>query len=299
MSAPAVALYALTIMAQPSFEEENPDMTQFQRIHRSVYMPIMHFLFINSVIGVVSSIHSLKTRWKSFSKKEFSPAHAAFCFPTLAHANAVQAYRGAINSFSNIPPHSAVKIAIYIYWVTFLVGGTIATIIITTKFFRRLPSWTIFDIAGEIEPPAPNQTVMSEVILVGEHVKQNYVSPAVLQANETGQLIRHRDADGRSRYVRTRQITALGFEPIMNQIELQEERDALLEWVARNPPRTRKRTLSVPGIDFSSRVGADFGTGNSGVWYDIESRGFRERAHTIDNNNRNNRRNRRGRTMHN
>ena len=30
MSAPAVSLYALTIMAQPSFEEEQPDVTNFQ-----------------------------------------------------------------------------------------------------------------------------------------------------------------------------------------------------------------------------------------------------------------------------
>ena len=295
MSAPAVALYALTIMAQPAFEEEHPDMTQFQRIHRRIYMPVMHFLFLNSLIGVMSSVQGLFSRWESFSKKEFSPAHAAFCFPTLAHANAVQAYRGAIDSFSNITPGSSLKIAIYSYWVIVLVGGTIATLIITTKFFSRLPSWTQVDITDEDEPPAPNETVMSEVILIGENVRQNYVSPAVLQANETGQLIRHRGADGRMRYVRTRRVTALGFEPIMNQIELQEERDALLEWAAKNPARARKRTLSVPGIDFSYRLGADFGTGNTGVWYDTEANTFRDRAFTEDANNQ---RRKRGSTMY-
>ena len=32
-------------------------------------------------------------------------------------------------------------------------------------------------------------------------------------------------------------MTALGFKPIMDLIELNQERDKLLEWVAKNPPR--------------------------------------------------------------
>jgi len=38
MSAPSISLYALTIMAQPSFEEEHPDVTHFQKVHRMIYM---------------------------------------------------------------------------------------------------------------------------------------------------------------------------------------------------------------------------------------------------------------------
>jgi hypothetical protein len=88
MSAPAISLYALTIMAQPSFEEEHPDVTKFERVHRMIYLPCMHFLFALAVLGVLSSVQSLITRWDDFKKKEFSPAHAAFCFrtgPLLIH----------------------------------------------------------------------------------------------------------------------------------------------------------------------------------------------------------------------
>lgn len=105
------------------------------------------------------------------------------------------------------------------------------------------------------------------MVASGDAVFQSFVSPAILQANETGTLVLTRDAQGRRSYRRTRQTTALGFEPIMNVIEMEHERSLLLEWVSTNAPRRRHRTLSVPGIDFS--YGSGFGTGNSGV-YDVE-----------------------------
>ena len=89
-SAPSVSLYALTIMAQPSFEEEQPDVTNFQHVHRMVYLPCMHVMCVLSLLGMAASIHSLYDRWADFKQKEFSPAHAAFCFPTLSHANSIQ-----------------------------------------------------------------------------------------------------------------------------------------------------------------------------------------------------------------
>ncbi len=249
-------------MAQPSFEEERPDLNDFQRIHRILYLPSMHVLFAAAMIGFFSSVQSLYTRWDDFKKRPFSPAHAAFCFPTLAHANAVQAYRGALDSFSNIAPKSAIKLVIDGYWFSVLIGGTIATFIITAKFFYMLPSWTMVDLDGEIEPPAPHQTIVSEVITAGETWRQTFVSPAVLQANETGALVQVRK-DGRTKYVRTRRVTALGFEPIMKDLELMEEREALLQWVEKNPARTRNRTLSLPGITTNI---ADFGSNNRGVY---------------------------------
>ena len=262
MSAPAVALYSLTIMAQPSFEEEHPDITNFQRVHRLLYLPFMHFLFVTAVVGALSSVQSLYTRWDDFKRRPFSPAHAAFCFPTLAHANSVQAYRSALNTFSDIPSKSVFKLAIDAYWWFVLVTGTIATLIITAKFFYMLPSWTRLDLDDEVEPPAPNETLMADVITTGETFRQNFVSPAVLQANEAGALVQVR-RDGRTRYVRTRRVTAYGFEPIMNIIEFTAERGALLDYVEKNPPRTRKRTLSVPGITTNI---AQFGANNFGVY---------------------------------
>jgi hypothetical protein len=88
-------------------------------------------------------------------------------------------------------------------------------------------------------------------------------------------------------------VTALGFKPIMDLIELNQERDKLLEWVAKNPPRQRNRTLSVPGITTNI---ANFGANNRGVYGygsipDIErgrnrASNRRARAQTSDDNYR-------------
>lgn len=285
MSAPNVSLYALTIMAQPSFEEEHPDVTQFQRMHRMIYLPCMHFLFGLCILGILASVVSLIVRWKDFSKVPFSPAHAAFCCPTLSHANAVQAYRGAINSFSEFPPGHPFMRGIYAYWLIIICGGTIVTLWIGTKFLLSLPTWTHIDIEGEIEPPAPNESSMavSGMIATGETLVQDFVSPAILQANETGALVLARTQSGEQRFVRTRKVTALGFEPIMDAIQMETEREILLEYVAKHPPRRRHRTLSVPGVDFS--YGANLGTGNSGIFDGLDpgspfSRSRRLRANT-------------------
>jgi hypothetical protein len=50
----------------------------------------------------------------------------------------------------------------------------------------------------------------------------------------------------------------------MSNLQMDIERELLLEYVARNPPRRRHRTLSVPGIDFT--YDESFGVGNSGVY---------------------------------
>jgi hypothetical protein len=51
----------------------------------------------------------------------------------------------------------------------------------------------------------------------------------------------------------------------MKWSEMQAERELLLEYAAKHPPRRRHRTLSVPGIDFN--YGASLGTGNLGVYH--------------------------------
>lgn len=267
MSAPAISLYALTIMAQPSFPEEHPDVTHFQVVHRMIYLPCMHVMAALTILGFLASCHSLSTRWYDFKKREFSPAHAAFCFPVLSHANALQAYRGAIISFSDIHPHSWRMIVLYTYWCSVLIGGTIATFWITTKYLLSLPKWTNLDLSDEEEPPGPSETILQlrHALTTGETMKQVFVSPAVLQANETGALVlAPTGPDGQLRYVRTRRLLSLGFEPTMGWSEMQQEREVLLDWVGKHPPRRRHRTLSVPGVDFS--YGAGLGTGNSGVY---------------------------------
>jgi hypothetical protein len=120
---------------------------------------------------------------------------------------------------------------------------------------------------------------LSNMISTGETLFQPFVSPAVLQANETGALVMTRTRSGEQRLVRTRKVTALGFEPMMNVIEMERERDVLLEWVGQHPPRRRHRTLSVPGIDFSYGA-AGIGTGNTGVYGMPGTNESRRRANT-------------------
>ena len=201
-------------------------------------------------------------------------AHAAFCFPTLAHTNAIQAYRSALNTFSDLSQASPFKVCLYIYWVMMLSLGTIATAVITAKFFYMLPTWTNIDVSNEEEPPAPYETsfTLQHMIATGETLQQSFVSPAILQANETGALVMVPRGSGRGRYIRTRQLTALGFEPTMNLTEMNREREVLLDWVGKHPPRRRTQTLSVPGVDFNYGYG-DFGRGNSGVYVEGMERG--------------------------
>ena len=181
-----------------------------------------------------------------------------------------QSYRAAVLSFSQIPPRSWRMFLLDSYWITVLVGGTIATFWICGKFLYKLPEWTSPDLSNEEEPPAPYETILSrqQMVTAGDTLTQSFVSPAILQANETGALILSRNAmDGTLRYVRTRRIRALGFEPTMNWSEIQEEEEKLLEWVGKHPPRRRHRTLSVPGIDFNYGSSQPaFGTGNVGVY---------------------------------
>ena len=136
MSAPAVSLYELTIMTQPSSEQE----LQNHHMHRFLYMSSIHVLFFLAIVGMVSSVQGVIVRWETFSEKSFSPAHAAFCFPALAHVNAIQAYRSALNSLTDNEALHTFKVVLDKYWTLTLVSSTIATIIMTVKFIHKLPS---------------------------------------------------------------------------------------------------------------------------------------------------------------
>jgi hypothetical protein len=236
-------------------EESSDLMDHFFKLHEKWYLPVQHFMAILCFGGMVSALHSLAVRWDTFKSKPFSPAHAAFCFPTLSHANAIQVYRGAVDAFSTIAPSSTFKLSLWIYWVTCLVVGSIVNLIFTYKFLVRLPKWTKVNLAGEEEPPAPSETLMHEMIdESGTHdtFSQPFVSPAVLQANESGALVRVRrgteDYRLHGAYVRTRQVPSLGFDLTLDAAEFREERATLLDWVAKNAPRTRNRTNSVPAM---------------------------------------------------
>jgi hypothetical protein len=144
-----------------------------------------------SLVGLASAVSALVIRWESFSKKPFSPAHVAFCFPKLSHANAVQASRGVVDAFSILAPGGPFKVvALFSYWVFFLVLGTVVlNLSFTFLYIQRLPEWTKIDIAGEDEPPAPEDTFVREMLdTMGAHelLDQPFMNAAVLQANEAG-----------------------------------------------------------------------------------------------------------------
>lgn len=260
LSAPSITMYALTLVSQPTRQKEElleHDAFLFLRREdwmQHYYLPLQHFMMILSLVGLASAVSALVVRWNIFSKRPFSPAHVAFCFPTLSHTNAVQAYRGAVNAYSTLPPTSAFHQILFGYWCFFLVVGTLLNLIFTAKYIRRLPEWTKLNVTGEEAPPAPKDTFVYELLATTnahEHfLDQPFVSPAVLQANEAGALVRVRRGTQDFRihgpYVRSRRVSALGFNPTMDEDEFRRERAQLLDWVAKNAPRKRNRTMSNP-----------------------------------------------------
>lgn len=281
MSAPSITLYAVTLIPQPiasvavEFERNPADKAIFKDFLQHYFLPLHHFLFACSLVGVCSAIHGVYTRWEKFKEKPFSPAHAAFMAPTLAHTNAIQAYRGTVMALSGFRPGGYYLTFIFIYWCIFLFTGTIVNFIFTFKFLRKLPEWTKVDVSDEEAPPAPYETMTHEMLDDrGAHetmYAQPFVSPAVLEANEAGALIRvRRGTEDYRRYgpfIRTRKVTARGFDPSMNDAELREERAALLDWVAKNAPRKRNRTMSIPGVmHLRDKAGRDvYGTFMGGL----------------------------------
>jgi hypothetical protein len=278
-------MYAMTIMAQPSRQREillkaSPELeTHFDTLHRNIYLPVQHFMMILSLIGFASSPHCLHTRWPKFRLKEFSPAHVAFIFPIVSHANAAQACRSGVDSFSSILIGSPFKIALCLHWFTCLVVGTILNLIFTCKCVRRLPKQTKMDAVYFMDDNDNHQddaascceTIVQDLLhenpgATGECLIQTFTSPAVLQANETGTLIRVRrgtqDYETHGPYIRTRHVTSLGFDLTMTQEELRHERAEMLDRVAKKAPRTRNKTLSTPTMmKLKGKDGADiYGT---------------------------------------
>ena len=229
MMGPAISLYSLAIIMEPTFQQERPDISHFQTVQRSIYLPSMTCLFGLCIIGMLSSVHGLIVRWKQISREEFSPAHAAYSFPLLMHAMAVQSYRSSLDFFAPADTVSpTLKTALHIYWVFLVVVGTITAVTCIIMYLVFLPTWVDVDTRDELEPPAPNETSICNSVTYGESLIQPYISPTILQANETGILIMTYDYQNNWwDLVRTRRIPAFGFEPMMGKRMFNRERNAL------------------------------------------------------------------------
>ncbi|KAL3921467.1 MAG: hypothetical protein SGILL_002735, partial [Bacillariaceae sp.] len=173
---PSITMYAMTIMAQPR-PERMSELADSQEMKEWW--------------------HEAHPRWPEFKKKAFSPAHFAFVFPLLSHTNAVQAYRSGVIAYSNIGAGSSYKIVLWNYWFACLLVGTVLNLVFTCKYVRRLPEWTKVNQTPdplEEEPPEPEHTEVHSLWWSQdtnhECLKQSFVNPALLQANEAGALIR-------------------------------------------------------------------------------------------------------------
>ena len=194
MMGPAVSLYSLAIIMEPTFSQERPDISHFQTVQRSIYLSIMTCLFGLCIIGMISSVHGLIVRWKQIAREEFSPAHAAYSFPLLMHAMAVQSYRSSLDFFTPAEAVSVqLKSALHAYWMVLLVVGTITALACIALYLALLLTWVDVDTRDELEPPAPNEISICSSVTYGESLIQPYVSPTILQANETGTLVRAYD----------------------------------------------------------------------------------------------------------
>jgi len=254
LSGPAVVLYGFTIFSQPGSDvgnaalmlKENYD--HFDYIHRKYYMPVLHVMFAFCMVSMVSSLYLLRIKWKSFRTKEFSPAHVSFCAPMVAHCNAMQAYRSSLQKFSTSPRGTTFELILYRYWTFSLICGTVLVFVMSTKFFMYLPGWCQINVENDEMPPEPEETIVTRLLEggnAGDAMKQNFVSAAVLQANESGALVRVLQ-DGRMKYVRSRRMPSMGFDPIMNVSELMSERERLLQHVTykANPNRPRLNSFN-------------------------------------------------------
>lgn len=184
-------------------------------------------------MGMISSLHGLAVRWKQIQKEEFTPAHAAYSFPLLMHALAVQAYRSSLGFFSETGEvNPAFKSVLEIYWIVLVTAGTLVALMCLVMYLSFLPSWIDVNASEEIEPPAPNETSMFETVTYGESLIQPYVSPTILQSNEAGVLVMTHDYENNwGTLVRTKKVPAVGFEPMMRKRAFKQEREALKQLV--------------------------------------------------------------------
>jgi hypothetical protein len=103
----------------------------------------------------------------------------------------------------------------------------------TWKFISHLPTWCRIDTDDDEIPPEPEDTILTKLLEKGDakdEIIQDYVSAAVLQANESGALVRVL-RDGRMKYMRSRRMPSIGFDPIMSTSQLLNERERLLQHV--------------------------------------------------------------------
>ena len=196
----------------------------------------MTFLFGMNIIGMMSSLHGIFIRGGQIAREEFSPAHAAYSFPLLLHALAVQSYRNSLDFFMDAGSESSfLQAVLHIYWVfLFMVGSFVALTCIIT-YLVLLPSWVDIDTRDELEePPPPSETSISisNDVTYGESLIQPYISPTILQANETGTLILTYDYQNSwPDIVRTRKTSAFGFEPALGKRVFNRERNVLRQYL--------------------------------------------------------------------
>ena len=174
----------------------------------------------------------------------------------------MQVYRSAVRRFSLLPHDHAFKVSKYVlhcdvshvsiefflklfyisfqksflyqYWTLSLISGSVLIVILTWRFFEYLPSWCQIDVDDDEIPPEPEETMLTKLLENGDardEMNQDYVSAAVLQANESGALVRVL-RDGKMKYMRSRRMPSMGFDPIMSSSQLLDERERLMQHLA-------------------------------------------------------------------
>ena len=76
------------------------------------------------------------------------------------------------------------------------------------------PERVPIDVGDDKVPPEPEETIVTRLLekgKAGDEMKQNFVSAAVLQANESEALLQVLQ-DGKIKYVRSPRMPSMGFE---------------------------------------------------------------------------------------
>ena len=177
-----------------------------------------------------------------------------------------------LNAFSNLPNGHFFKKFIYVYWMTCLLFGTVFCLAMSYHYVTRLPRWTNLSdddalseadddlsldfswMGNYMSDQASLPSALTDVWNTGEDGgwellddMEDAVNPAVLQANETGVMVRVRrgtvDFAKFGPYKRTRRVPSMGFDLTLTQAELNTERARhRIHWTGSERSNMHKRS---------------------------------------------------------
>jgi len=139
LSAPAVLTVAVLSIKSP---ESRPSA-------RPIIDSLAYCLLALMMVSVASVSHATYRKYPKFKQSNFTPAHAAFCFPTCAHFAGISAFHGYLSTSHPGMVGGKFERCVFFYMAFTAVAATFVTGTIVFLYVRSLRSWV--DIRLELE----------------------------------------------------------------------------------------------------------------------------------------------------